>query len=122
VSTPPEECGDPCEAKDETLAIASRFCGGPDATALWCPEVLLEGEPILCVVRKNDVGQFLCGRDHSREDITSYDHPLVRTVKEMVAHDPSVAPVATMNDRHILRRRSASEPWMPHDDLSTWWF
>jgi hypothetical protein len=121
VSTAPEECEDSREVDDDVLAIASRFRGGPDATALSCPEVLLEGEPILCVVRKNDMWQFLCGRDHSGEHITSYDDPLVRTVKEMVARDPSVAPVATMNDRHILRRRSVSEPWVPHDDLSLWW-
>jgi hypothetical protein len=106
VSSSREERENSGEVDSEILAIASRFRGGPDATALSCPEVLFEGEPIRCVARKNDVWQFLCGRDHSSEHITSYDHPLVRTVKEMVAHDPSVAPVATMNDRHILRRRA----------------
>jgi hypothetical protein len=47
------------DSEDDVLAIASRFRGGPDATA--------------------------------------------------------------MNDRHILRRRSVSELWVPHDDLSLWW-
>jgi hypothetical protein len=122
VSKPWEECKNSHEVDDDLLEIVSRFRGGPDATALSCPEVLLEGAPILCVVRKNHVWQFLCGRDHSSEHIVSYEHPLVRTVKEMVSRDPSVAPVATMNDRHILRRRSVSDPWVPDDDLSLWWF
>ncbi len=106
---------------EKVLAIASRFHGGADAPALSCPEVLAGGMPILCVVRKNNIWQFLCGRDHSAEHIYGYDGPLVRTVKEMVAVDPSVGAVATMSDRHILRRRSVSEPWEPDDDLSLWW-
>jgi hypothetical protein len=112
---------DTSEAGDDILEIASRFHGGPNATALSCPEVLLEGSPILCVVRKNNVWQFLCGRDHSAENVC-YGDPRVTTVRDMVALDPSVAPVATMNDRHILRRRSVTEPWAPDDDLSLWWF
>jgi hypothetical protein len=116
-----EERGATPVREEVVLAIASRFRGGPGATALSCPEVLFENAPILCVVRKDDVWQFLCGRDHSSEHIESYDHPLVTTVREMVERDPSVAPVATMNDRHILRRRSVSEAWVPNDDLSQWW-
>jgi len=109
------------DAAVEAFEIASRFHGGQDARALSCPEVLLEGAPILCVVRKCDVWQFLCGRDHSSETILSYDHTMVRTVLEMVTRDPSVAPVATMNDRHILRRRTMRDQWEPDDDLSFWW-
>lgn len=112
---------DTSEDEHEILEIASRFRGGPDATALSCPEVLSDGAPILCVVRKDHVWQFLCGRDHSDGHIWSYDHPLVTTVRRMVELDRSVAPVATMNDRHIIRRRSVSEPWVPDDDLSGWW-
>ena len=62
MSRPPQEREDRCmteDSEDDVLAIASRFRGGPDATA--------------------------------------------------------------MNDRHILRRRSVSELWVPHDDLSLWW-
>jgi len=109
-------------SSDATLDIASRFHGGPDAPALSCPEVLVEGMPILCVVRKNNIWQFLCGRDHSAEHIYGYAGPLGRTVLEMVALDPTVGSVATMNERHIVRRHSVSEAWEPTDDLSFWWF
>ena len=119
----PLEASDGAEPiTDAVLQIASRFHGGSDAPALSCPEVLGGGDPILCVARKDNIWQFLCGRDHSAEHVYGYDGPLVRTVREMVALDPTVGAVATMNDRHILRRRSASEPWEPEDDLSFWWF
>jgi hypothetical protein len=119
----PLEASDGAEPiTDAVLEIAARFSGGPDAPALSCPEVLVAGMPILCVVRKNNIWQFLCGRDHSAEHVYGYDAPLVRTVREMVALDPTIAAVATMNDRHILRRRSVSERWEPEDDLSFWWF
>lgn len=107
---------------DDVLTVASRFRGGPNATALACPEVSVDGAAILCIVRKNNVWQFLCGRDHSAEYVTSYSDPVVTTVKEIVARDPSVAPVATMNDHHIAERESPSEPWVPRDDLSLWWW
>jgi hypothetical protein len=108
---------------DDTLAIASRFDGGPSATALLCPEILSGGAPILCVCRKNSVWQFLCGRDHSHEHVYEEhaDDSRMTTVQEVVALDPSVAPVATMHDRHIVRRRSVADPWVPDDDLSLWW-
>jgi hypothetical protein len=106
------------------LDIASRFRGGPSAIALTCPEILYEDAAILCVVRKGGVWQFLCGRDHSSGDVWEDDRgsdPRITTVAEMVARDPSVVAVATMNDRHILRRESVEAPWVPEDDLSMWW-
>jgi hypothetical protein len=33
----------------------------------------------------------------------------------------TVVAVVTMTDRHIVRRASVSEPWMPDDDLSLCW-
>ena len=101
--------------------IAERFRGGPSAIALTCQEILFDGAPILCVVRKDRVWQFLCGKDHSSEDVREVDRsadPRITTVGEMVALDPSVSPVATMNDRHILRREGVEAPWVPEDDLS----
>jgi hypothetical protein len=107
---------------DDIFRIASRFHGGPSATALVCSEVLTTGAPILCVCRKNLVWQFLCGKDHSSEHVYEADHdPRMTTVQEVVARDPSVAPVATLRDLHIAQRRSVSDPWMPVDDLSLWW-
>jgi hypothetical protein len=107
---------------DDILAIASRFDGGPSATALVCPEIMSGGAPILCVCRKNNVWQFLCGRDHSAEHVYEADgDPRMTNVMEVVARDPSVAHVATMHDRHIVRRRSVADPWTPDDDLSRWW-
>jgi hypothetical protein len=105
---------------DDVLAIASRFHGGATATALVCTEILFCGVPILCVTRKGHVWQFLCGEDHPSQDVWGID-PCVTTVQDVVARDPSVAAVATMNDRHIVRRRSLSDPWVPVDDLSLWW-
>jgi hypothetical protein len=108
---------------DDILRIASRFHGGPSASALVCPEVLFQGAPILCVCRKNNVWQFLCGKDHSHEHVYERDEgdPRMTTVAEVVALDASVAHVATMHDRHIVRRRSVAAPWVPDDDLSLWW-
>jgi len=107
---------------DDILLIAARFQGGPSTTALLCPETLC-GAPILCVSRRNNVWQFLCGKDHSHEHVYEEhaDDPRMTTVQEVVARDPSVADVATMNDRHILRRRSLADSWVPDDDLSLWW-
>jgi hypothetical protein len=104
------------ELPDEVLAIASRFRGGPSETALVCTEVM-EGAPILCIVRKCEVWQFLCGRDHSSEYIPLVD-PRIWSVGRVVTRDPTVAPVATMHDHHIARRRTPSDPWSPQDDLS----
>ncbi len=107
----------------EILAIASRFRdGGPDVPALLCRDVLFREAPILCVVRKDYIWQFLCGQDHSDEHVYGYDDPMVVTVKEVVTLDHSVAPVARMNDRHIVTRTSVDDPWVPVDDRSRWWF
>jgi hypothetical protein len=101
--------------------IAGRFCGGPTAIALTCREVREQTAPILCVTRKSHVWQFLCGKDHSGDHVRPGD-PDVVTVLDVVARDPSVGPVATLNERHYVLRRSVSDPWVPHDDLSSWWF
>jgi hypothetical protein len=107
---------------DDILQIASRFHGGPSATALVCPEVSSEGAPILQVVRKDHVWQFLCGADHSREHVwVGKSDPRITTVENVVSLDPSVEAVATLNDRHIAQRRTLSDPWVPDDDVSLWW-
>jgi len=106
----------------DIITIASRFRDGPNAKALVCSEVL-EGAPILWVCRKHYIWQFGCGRDHSDGHVyEADDDPRITTVLEIVARDPSVAACATLNDHHIAYRRTANEPWVPHDDLSLWWF
>ncbi len=109
------------EAADTITAIASRFRDG--LRALVCTEVL-HGAPILVVCRKGFIWQFGCGKDHSDGHVYegSGDPRLGLTVRDVVARDPSVGEVATLNDRHIAYRATTSEPWVPHDDLSLWWF
>jgi hypothetical protein len=113
--------GDEVQAPDKITAIASRFRDDP--RALVCTEVLL-GAPILWVCRKGFIWQFGCGRDHSHEHVYegSGDPCLALTIHDIVARDPSVGEIATLNDHHIAYRATTSEPWTPHDDLSLWWF
>jgi hypothetical protein len=123
-------------AADEITAIASRFRDGPRALGpralgpralgprvLVCTEVL-HGAPILVVCRKGFIWQFGCGKDHSDGHVWEEDDDprLGLTIRDVVARDPSVCEVATLNDRHIAHRATASESWVPHDDLSLWWF
>jgi len=105
----------------DPAAIAARFRGGPSATALMCTEVLA-GAPILWVCRKGFIWQFGCGMDHSDGHVyEGSGDPQLVTVIDAVSRDPSVAPLATMNDRHIAYRSSPSDPWLLHDDTSLWW-
>lgn len=109
------------QAADKIASIASRFRDGP--RALVCTEVL-HGAPILWVCRKNFIWQFGCGKDHSDGHVWEVDNDprLGLTIRDVVARDPSVGEVATLNDHHIAYRATTSGPWVPHDDTTLWWF
>jgi hypothetical protein len=102
----------------EIEELAARFIGSSQAIA--CPEVWYERARILCVTRKCGIWQFLCGADHDRGDRDD-DHPIFVSLVDIVERDPSVAFLATLNERHIAWRSSVDDAWVPHDDLSLWW-
>jgi len=82
--------------------IASRFVGGPHAPAYVCSDAWERGM-IFCVKREGDIWYFLCGDDHGRRD-----KRVVVTVAEVVARDPSLASLATLNEHPISLRMKAT--------------
>jgi hypothetical protein len=99
--------------KDEAARIALRFPANErHGSALTCPEVWHQDAPILCAVRSLMGFQFLCGRDHSGDDPLS---AIVVPLLDVIARDPSVEGVATINDGHVAWRPAVGVPWEPTD-------
>jgi hypothetical protein len=114
-------------------AIADRFqktseCAeweGRTGIALACPEVWNDAAPVLFACWNGYGLHFLCGRDHSRElfEWSSEVHVMLHVeLVELLVRDPSLAALATMRSRHRARRSTISAPWVPEDDLTSWWF
>ena len=95
---------------------SARFVGGSRATALVCCHVWKESSTICCVKRSTDHWYFSCGGDHVGRERT----PIAATVGEIVERDRSVAPLATLNERHIAWRKWSDGPWLLMDEEPYW--
>ena len=97
---------------------------GVSGIVLVCPEVR-GGAPVLHVCRNGEGLHLLCGKAHESELWAFSPEPQVMIhvrLAELLAEDPSLADVATMNERHTVSRVTRGGPWVPNDDQSYWWF
>lgn len=95
---------------------SARFIGGTSARALVCRHVWNERGPICCVKRTGAQWYFSCGNDHVGRD----KGLVTATVRELVARDRSLAPLATLNERHIAWRKWSDGPWLLMDEQPYW--